>query len=186
MISRIRRAYSEVCKKKKEKYREKNAHYTIFLLFEFEIISNLQKNLEDYYKELFLLNCLGINCQHDDPPSSNTWVHITCKKGNFLYKYNPQLGFFWCFLIITFSLCIFGSDITEMMLCYAHSILSGGTWFWFATLLMLIILVIWLKWWFSSFSTVKLLFSPLYLISILWGGSLKVYKYSISPPNFTY
>lgn len=52
--------------------------------------------------------------------------------------------------------------------------ISEGPRYWSLSLLVTLTLKTWLRWYMPGFSTVKLLFCPLQLISILWRGTLQI------------
>lgn len=64
------------------------------------------------------------------------------------------------------------------MWCWVH--LSGGIWFQFVPLIIMFTLITCLRWCLQSFSTVKLHFPPLSIITILLDIYFELYKYLVS------
>lgn len=59
---------------------------------------------------------------------------------------------------IRFWLCIFHRDVTGVIMCSSHCILSVSAQVWFVPLLMIFTLISWLRWCLPVFSIIKLLF----------------------------
>lgn len=84
---------------------------------------------------------------------------------------------------LKFRWCIFVKTIIEVMLCPFHCIILGSKW-----CLHISLLAIWI--WllvrhFCWFTNVKLVFSPMYLLSILWEDTLRLYKHPGSHHTFS-
>lgn len=99
-----------------------------------------------------------------------------------MVHHDPEFGFVWCLLVIRLQLCILSKLPTGGMGCPPQCVMSGGTWP--VCLLVTLILVTWLRWCLLSFSSVKLLFSPRWLIKILWGRYLEGMWVSCSSSDF--
>lgn len=84
---------------------------------------------------------------------------------------DPEFRFVWRLLVIHLQLCVLSKFPTGGMGCPPQYVISGGTWR--VCLLVTLISVTWLRWCLLSFSSVKLLFSPRWLIKILWGRYLE-------------
>ena len=80
------------------------------------------------------------------------------------------------FSVLRLRLCVFGSNIVEVDLYSARCLISRSTCWWFVSTFMT-----WLRWCLKDFSTVKLLFFPLELISHFWGDVLWPCIYSLHP-----
>lgn len=85
----------------------------------------------------------------------------------------PQFGRY--LFVVSFRTGIFGRNITEATLYFG--ILLGGTWLGSAPGLVTLTPITWLRRHLLNFFTVKLHFSPSSLIGVLWGSTLKPFKY---------
>ena len=74
----------------------------------------------------------------------------------------PAIEFVWLKSQDSIQFCIFDRSIIKMMQCSLCCILPGGTWFYFAPLLMMSTLIIWLTWYLPCLSTEKLLPLPIH------------------------
>ena len=61
-------------------------------------------------------------------------------------------------LMFRLSLCIFGRNTTEVMLCASQGTISGVTWCCSVSLLVMLTWLTWLQWCEPAFYTMKLLF----------------------------
>ena len=84
-----------------------------------------------------------------------------------LHQACPSMGFsrqeYWSGLLFCFRLFIWGRTTLEVILFP-----SKDPWYWFISLLMMLTLAIWFRWYLPGFSTIKIAFPPLSLICILW------------------
>lgn len=62
----------------------------------------------------------------------SAWSPPICKSSSVFPRFswpwqveNPQFALMWCFLMIRLRFCIFGKNITDVMLCPSQVILSG-------------------------------------------------------------
>lgn len=65
-----------------------------------------------------------------------------------LFYRMTQFRFVWHFLTVRFRLCIFGKNTTEVM-CPSWYIISGGTWYQYILLLVMLTLTTWLRWYYG-------------------------------------
>lgn len=70
----------------------------------------------------------------------------------------PSIWFYSCLSNIRFGFCIFGRDVTEVMLCSSQGILSR-TQCWFVPFPVRLIFIIALRWYLSKFFSINLQFS---------------------------
>lgn len=77
----------------KGKRNTEGVEYRLYYFFFFLVQNNIKftEKVVRILQSLFLLNYLGINCQHDVPSSLNTQVHISYKKEDFLYNHNMTI-----------------------------------------------------------------------------------------------
>ena len=74
--------------------------------------------------------------------------------------------------------CIIGRNTKDAVLS-SHCILSGGASFSSIPLLTMFTLISWLWWYLLGFSTMRLFFSLLQLLSIMWRGTLQLCQYLV-------
>lgn len=82
----------------------------------------------------------------------------------------PLFGTELFFLV--FRLCLFGRNTIEVTVC-GHCVLSHNIQFWFVPLPVMSTLIIWLA------SSRKFTLFSFHLLSILWGDTLKLFKWAI-------
>lgn len=76
-----------------------------------------------------------------------------------------QFGFFQCFLVIRFMLCVVSRMITKAILPMFSQFVRWWQ-FQFVSLLITFIWIVWLQWCLASFSIVKVLSSPLEVVTM--------------------